>query len=143
MACELDSGSKFSIISIEDCNKYLDLSRFKENGNFALNLSGITGHKLQVVGEIKIKVKKHDKDLERDLVFVVVDSKKKFLPLIGREWLDQLWPNWRDHFVNKIESPPKQIKSNKMIGSLIEKIKTQYKSVFQKSLEEPIEKFLL
>lgn len=34
-----------------------------------------------------------------NLEVTIVDSEHKFLPLMGRDWLDVLYAKWRDNFV--------------------------------------------
>lgn len=36
------------------------------------------------------------------LKLVIVKSKTKFTPILGRSWLDSLVPDWQKHFMNNV-----------------------------------------
>lgn len=64
----------------------------------------MTGDKLVIMGELQVKVQKPNDESVHLLSAVIVkrQSNKSFVPLLGRNWLDVLYPGWRDRFVNSI-----------------------------------------
>ena len=82
---EVDSGSPYSIISHVTYNKWFSevmLHPLKDK------LSSICGTRLKTLGQIPVTVSN-----QRLLLVVIKDE--EFSPLLGRAWLDKLFPAWR------------------------------------------------
>jgi hypothetical protein len=62
---------------------------------------------------------------------VIADTGKKFTPLLGRDWLDVLRPNWRNIF--KVHSIQDHSKEN-----FIQKVHLKYEKLFDNDLKTPI-----
>ncbi|XP_075152157.1 uncharacterized protein LOC142226153 [Haematobia irritans] len=56
----------------------------------------ITGSRVEVLGEISVMVNNENMPL------LVVDSPRPFKPLLGRNWMDILYPTWRSFFAGHI-----------------------------------------
>uniref|UniRef100_V5I8X4 CCHC-type domain-containing protein n=1 Tax=Anoplophora glabripennis TaxID=217634 RepID=V5I8X4_ANOGL len=98
---EIDTGACRTVMHIDDFNKYLsNLTLY----NVKYDLRVLTGQEVSIIGETDVVVN-HNKVL-LSLPLVVLKSKYKFAPLIGRNWLKSLSPNWRGHinFSKKTES---------------------------------------
>jgi transposase InsO family protein len=133
---EVDTGSKFSVISQKMFRENFSDRKLEEMN---VPLSVISGEQLKVMGKFEVTVKV--KTGIHKLWLVVIEAKKNFMPLLGRLWLNELCPQWREAFkVNKIEQ--KQAEVNVKVNELREKVvresKVRYKKLFDNDLSEPI-----
>jgi hypothetical protein len=72
------------------------------------------------------------------LILTVVETKIKFTPLLGRYWLDTLFPSWCDQFgVNHTSEKQNLDKRSKLIAEVREK----NSALFDNNLQTPIKKF--
>nr|CAH7751883.1 unnamed protein product [Callosobruchus chinensis] len=88
---EIDSGACRSVMHKKDYDKYfshLDLCKVK------YDLRVLTGEGVNILGEVDVFVSYNNNNVS--LPLVVLDSKHKFVPLLGRNWLNVLNPSWRD-----------------------------------------------
>lgn len=88
---EIDSGACKSAIHIEDYNKILSHLKL-ELVNFKLKV--VTGEKVVIIGQVLVKVVHNGTKFK--LPLIVLSSKTKFIPLLGRNWLNSFNPNWRN-----------------------------------------------
>lgn len=111
--------------------------------NSKVQLVVMTGEKLMIRGVLNVEVRKPEKDDTHFLNVVVVKStsKKNFVPLLGRNWLDVLYPNWRDRFINLI-STGENSGLERERNILLCQIRSRYNEIITKSLEDPIEGFI-
>lgn len=97
---EIDSGA---------CSTVISYNFYKSNFNnlklwaIEKQLNVVTGHEVEIVGKIFVRVKDIFDDMrEHNLEIIVINTDRKFMPLLGRDWLDILFPLWRNSFsVNK------------------------------------------
>ncbi|XP_036343670.1 uncharacterized protein K02A2.6-like [Rhagoletis pomonella] len=92
---EVDTGACVSVCHIADYNK--TFKHIKMNA-MSKNLKFITGESVVVVGSILVDVEFMGNRFNLELV--VLDSKAGFDPLLGRNWLDVIVPQWRGIFGN-------------------------------------------
>lgn len=65
---------------------------------------------VRVIGEFSADVSRCQRGPSEKLAPVVIESSKTLRPLLGRTWMDVLWPGWRNKFkesivsVNRVES---------------------------------------
>lgn len=120
----------FSSNKIEVCTKTLNV---------------VTGHNVHVVGKAKVNVFSSYENEWKELELVIVDVEKDFIPLLGRNWLNILYPDWRKDVNQWFKSDNSQVNSvDDMVVSrekLVEEIKRTYPSVFETNLEQPIKKY--
>lgn len=147
--CELDSGACVTVFSYEQYNTFFKknvvLEPFDGNKKFCT----ADGHSCTVRGVITLCV-----NGVHNLQALVIDSRRRTKPLIGRTWLDVLCIGWRDYFSktfhvandkqndsgqSTIPNDVNQIHS-KRIQSVIEAVKREFRSVFDSS-NEPIKNF--
>jgi len=67
----------------------------------ALILQGVSGP-IKVVGQVLLKVENPQNHISSCLPLVVCESKHLPFPLLGRNWLDVLFPAWRDNWLQPI-----------------------------------------
>nr|CAI5833689.1 unnamed protein product [Callosobruchus analis] len=126
---EVDTGACKSLMSESMYHKFL--------GNVNLckvryRLNTISGENIKVVGEGMVQVKCKNKEVK--LPLIIVESKNEFTPLLGRNWLDILFPNWQHGFkVNTVNSLDKSV--------IVEAFSREYSLVFEKNLCDPIRSF--
>nr|CAI5869030.1 unnamed protein product [Callosobruchus analis] len=102
------------------------------SGAVRYTLNTISEENIKVVGEGLVQVKCRNKEVK--LPLIVVESRNEFTPLLGRNWLDILFPNWQHGFkVNKVYSLDKSV--------IIEASSKEYSLVFEKKLCDPIRSF--
>ena len=88
---EIDCGACRTVMHINDFNKYLsELNLY----SVKYNLRVLTGEGVQILGETDVIVTHNNKMIH--LPLVILKSSHKFVPLLGRNWLDVLNPEWRN-----------------------------------------------
>lgn len=132
---EIDSGSCFTIISHMDYCKYFKQITIEELG-FPLNV--VNGTNLDIVGKIKVNVMVKNQRVTMNLV--VIDCQNKFIPLLGRDWMDIVFPGWRSFFNLNAVSMISAISEPK-VNEWIREIKANYSELFDNNLKDPIKEF--
>ncbi|XP_067629387.1 uncharacterized protein K02A2.6 isoform X1 [Eurosta solidaginis] len=88
---EIDTGACVSVYHIADYSKTFNHIKMS---SISKNLKVITGENVVVVGSVLVDVEFMGKSCNLELV--VLDSKSRFDPLLGRNWLDVSVPQWRN-----------------------------------------------
>lgn len=126
---ELDSGASISVMSYFDYNKYFSHLQIIESNN---TVKVITGHNVEVAGVVTVKV--FYENVNYQLELVIVKSNSKFMPLLGRTWLDIIWKGWRQNFCKEVN----MINKN---DELYMKLKSSFPDAFAGNLHSPIRDF--
>jgi Zinc knuckle len=127
---EVDTGSCATILSLKD---YLVHFRHLKLEKINWPLTAINGGKLKVVGRISVNVEHRGEPFVLSLV--IVDCQISFQPLLGRDWLDILYPSWRKFFnVNSLESG----KNSQSQSEVVTNIKNSYTTLFDNDLSSPV-----
>jgi predicted aspartyl protease len=84
---EIDTGSRFTVINFEDYKKLFYEFELK---NINVPLTVVSGERLKVMGKIKVTV--WVKKIRHEMEMIVIKTTKDFIPLMGREWLNELCP---------------------------------------------------
>ena len=87
---QLDTGALVSIIPDTIYNKYLTGQYLTE----AKPLRSYSGNQLDLLGELEVPVKYESQTMTLPLVVVVVRG--DMVPLLGRNWLEQIKLNWSE-----------------------------------------------
>jgi transposase InsO family protein len=99
MEFEVDTGSPVTVVSFADYEKYFkNLKIYKTISKFLT----VTGSKIKEVGQIEVKVRKDDESEVYELNMVIINTDKQLYPLLGRNWLNVLFPWWRN-FVSGLQ----------------------------------------
>lgn len=97
---EIDCGSAVSVMGIQSFLELLNLPLRKSNRRLVV----VDGGKLKICGETEVTV--CIRNIEMKVALVVIDNSgskdHQFTPLLGREWLDVFFPEWRYTFRNVI-----------------------------------------
>ncbi|KAF5274678.1 hypothetical protein FQR65_LT16909 [Abscondita terminalis] len=117
---EIDSGACRSVMHVKDFNKHLsDLNLYAVN----YDLRVLTGQGVTILGETDVFVKHRNKIV--NLPLVILDCKHSFSPLLGRNWLNVLNPDWRKKLsikqVSNVQINSKKSSVAVMSGSVIPK----------------------
>lgn len=127
---EIDTGASRTVVHETDFH-YL-CPKLKVNP-VKFKLKVVSGHHVNIVGEVMVKIRYSNKSYIMPLV--VIKSSNKFRPLLGRDWLNELNPNWKNvisgvemseimsspsQLVGQLSSPsqPRQSKSYRAIESM-------------------------
>ncbi|XP_055585012.1 uncharacterized protein K02A2.6-like [Uranotaenia lowii] len=128
---ECDTGACVTI-----CSSHLYEDKFSHHRLLPVDqkLSVISGDRICVLGKIEVKVLVDGETVPMSMV--VVKSPKNFAPLIGRNWLNRLWPNWRKIF--KINSIRHNSSEDQWVKLSIKHILEKFSKVFDDDLSEPV-----
>ncbi|XP_053685726.1 uncharacterized protein LOC128735256 [Sabethes cyaneus] len=127
---ECDTGACATICSFDTYKeKFSKCTLLPEQRKFFV----ISGETVNVVGKIKVTVKLGKRLLT--LPLLVIRSPKSFVSLLGRNWLNTIWPKWRDVFtIDTIRESGRR----QWVDSTVARLKSEYASVFDDDLTEPI-----
>ncbi|XP_062704249.1 uncharacterized protein K02A2.6-like [Aedes albopictus] len=117
---EIDSGACATVISDNLYRKW-----FSNRPLFSVNddFSTVTGQNIKVIGGFSADVSRRQRGPSERLALVVIESNKGFRPLLGRTWMDVLWPGWRSKFKESIVS------MNRVENTLLDSIRLKYPNV--------------
>ncbi|XP_024890191.1 uncharacterized protein LOC112466360 [Temnothorax curvispinosus] len=138
---EVDSGACKSVMHINDYKKLFPSIRV-ESVTFKLRV--VTGEKVNVIGQITVSVEYQKKIFT--LPLVVIDSKTKFTPLLGRNWLDILNPQWRqildtDMLVEHTNLNKVFTHESETVKIMMIELKNRFRKVFEEEPEAVIKHF--
>lgn len=125
---EIDTGACATIMSHHE---YLDKFCYLKLSSLSLNLTSVTGNKIVIMGKITVGLSIGCKSLKMDII--IVEGDKPSRALMGRNWLDTLFPKWRTEF-----SGCESIKSVSLQNNVLNEIKLKYPNVIEKRLNCPI-----
>lgn len=95
---EVDPDASYSVISWSFYEKYFRNKLLQE---CRVPLSVSSGTKLNVKGQITVAVQSFRS--VRSLSLIVIETRTKCLPLLGRDWLNALLPDWKGRLnINKV-----------------------------------------
>lgn len=108
---EVDTGACQTVISEADKNKYFPNEIIQ---HYSSSLSVVTGDPVKISGYIYVTLSNGTE--KHNVKLVIIKTKRKFMPLVGRTWLDILYPGWRSFFLNRTKSVmPKQKTLNAIV----------------------------
>lgn len=111
---EVDTGACISEISKGDyLSKFSNIKLLE----FKRKLFTVSGQTLGVISKAQLRVSLGA--TVHLLEIVVMDGERLFNALLGRNWLDVLYPNWRSNFCN-IQSEVNSISKSENIVSELE-----------------------
>lgn len=93
---EVDTGSASTLFSCEEYKQKFSQIPLKKVTNFVL--STVTGTRIRVLGSVTLTVTLTSSRSYK-LDAIVIATGKKFMALMGRRWLDRMYPNWRNLMV--------------------------------------------
>lgn len=127
---ECDTGACATICSSTTYKeKFNTCNLIPDHRNFFV----ISGETVRVLGKIRVNVKLKERKVT--LFLLVIKSPNNFVPLLGRDWLNVIWPDWRDTFnLNSL----REIKRELWVKNTIKKFKQDFSAAFDDNLTEPI-----
>lgn len=126
---EVDTGACKAVMSQNGFNRLFKIPLTKAVGK----LHSITGKEIETVGECRLKVRYSGK--VHCLVLTVIRSAREFVPLLGRNWLNKLFPNWENYFQQE-KQLMNYVKEDEVAG-----LKEKFYEVFDLKGSEPIKDF--
>lgn len=91
VAFEVDTGACCTVMSQVQFQRMFGTQKMK----FRQNLKTVTGQTVVVRGKLQVHVKVQNHAF--NLYLVVIDS-EEFTPLMGRDWINVIFPEWRNVF---------------------------------------------
>lgn len=119
---EIDSGACASVVDQLFFYKFLSHVQLCHCNNSFLVL---TGESIQVLGYASVGVTVGG--VKRELILYIVKSNQSFKPLMGRNWINVLWPTWRNFF---------SITSNNQVNTMSNNILVEISSKFPNIVQE-------
>lgn len=134
----VDSGSKETLMPIfmfKDFFRNLRLTPSK------VMLTSVEGETIKVVGECIVQVT-DTKGNVHDLNMVVVDSRSLKVALLGRKWLDAIYPDWRKKLCSLVgELSDELVFLIDSAGDKVVNLRKMFPRVFSKNKSSAIEGF--
>ncbi|CAI6366913.1 unnamed protein product [Macrosiphum euphorbiae] len=128
---EVDSGACASLIS-EDM--YLKMFSFVPLIDVVVKFVSVTGENVKLSGKLLVNVRLPG-DIESKTVrleLFVIKSKKPCVPLLGRAWLDRLYPSWRNVL---------QLNQVSKSSNILDTLAVKYPNVIPKSSNQVIKNY--
>lgn len=131
LSMEIDTGSAVSVIS-----EMLYNNIFRHVPVLTCNkrLMVVNGDKLSVAGRISVEVLLNG--FKRKVDLIVLKTGQDFIPLIGRNWLEFFFPDWKNNFANKHEI--NNLAVDVVPSDIVSQMKNKYSKIFSKDFSEPI-----
>jgi hypothetical protein len=135
---EVDTGTRYTVMCRSDFEKFFPKCKLR---SCELPLRVVSGEKLRVLG--KVLVNFQARGAIKLLELIVLDTTSKFMPLLGREWLNIVCPQWRDAFlVNAVVENEKKMMSEddlkRFRENMCREIKANFGELFDNDLSKPI-----
>lgn len=131
---EIDTGSCVTVCSMKDLKKNFPWKKLEKASR---PLTVVSGESLKVMGKIKVAVKVHGAKFILSLH--VIETKKHFIPLMGRDWLDKVCPSWRKAL--KINNVGHKDELREFREIFKEKILKKFSKLFDNDMSSPIADF--
>lgn len=133
---EVDTGACITVMNKDEY--YNIFGNLPVQKSFS-NIVSVTGQQIKEIGKINVEVVfGHNR---RKLDLVIVDSDRFFMPLLGRNWLDVLIPEWRDRVVEfdcNVVNSVRNFDSN-----ILNKIRKQFPKIVCETLHHPISGYVV
>lgn len=134
---EIDTGSCVTVCAEEDFIKYFGSKKLEKA---SLPLTVVSGESLVVKGMVRVKVRAHG--TRYNLYLHVIESRKRFTPLMGRDWLDKVYPAWRKAFkINAVHEKDDELKNFR--ENFVSEVRRKYAKLFDNDLSKPIKDFVV
>lgn len=127
---EVDCGSSVTLMGKQLYDRMFDMPI----GKFSKKLVVVNGENLAIKGKVRVEVVLNG--LIKHLDLIILDSNNDFLPLLGRDWLDDFFPQWRKAFSNTFHVNNVNMEPQK--EAAIAEIRHKFSGVFQKDFSSPI-----
>ena len=124
---EFDGGATVSILPYATYIERLSETPLQPA---SIKLASMAGG-IQVRGAIQVTARIASSTLERNLPLIVAEAPPGFIPLLGRDWLDELIPQWRSAL--RASVPVYSVTT-----SIIDELKGKYAPIFDPHNDEPI-----
>ncbi|XP_065095351.1 uncharacterized protein K02A2.6-like [Ochlerotatus camptorhynchus] len=131
---EIDTGSAVAVISKTLYRKLFDSVVLTKCNK---KLVVVNGSKLAVAGQLLVKVSLNGRSSLEKLV--ILNTESDFTPLLGRDWMESFYPEWKLHFLNP--GVINHLGFDTFRENAIVNIKQKYFKVFSKDFCEPISGF--
>lgn len=137
---EIDSGAGGTVISNGQFEENFPGSHLSASRrNFTL----LSGESVTVVGKSVVNV--HHNKRSHQLELTVVEAAASVLPLMGQDWLDVLYPGWREFFLdfkrNVLRGKELHNISNFNLKDYQNQLRKRFSHVFSNDMFQPVKNF--
>ncbi|XP_062549613.1 uncharacterized protein LOC134214225 [Armigeres subalbatus] len=138
LSMEIDCGAAVSVISFKIYQKYFAHMQVSQCNS---RLVVVNGQRLNIFGEILVKVSMNDK--QHLVSLIILDGSRSFVPLFGRNWLDIFYPCWRKTFINplSVNVVRDEVQQPKLEGKIQSNIRLRFPKIFDADFSNPIAGF--
>lgn len=133
---EIDTESCVTVFAEDDYYKYFKNKKLEQA---VLPLTVVSGESLVIKRLVHVNVKANGNLL--NLPVHIIKTKKSFTPLLGRDWLEKIFPGWQKSF--KINSVVNKDDLNAFREKFLLEIKSKYRDLFDNDLSKPIKDFVV
>jgi hypothetical protein len=134
---EVDTGTRYTVMCRSDFENFFPKCKLR---SCQLPLRVVSGEKLRVLGKVMVNFQANG--AIKLLELIVLDTNSKFMPLLGREWLNIVCPRWRDaFFVNAFTEKGKMMSTDdlkRFRENVSREIKANFGKLFDNDLSKPI-----
>ncbi|XP_062698553.1 uncharacterized protein K02A2.6-like isoform X1 [Aedes albopictus] len=128
---EIDTGSAVTVISEM---LYRKLFHSLPTTQCNKRLIVVNGSRLTVSGQLHVEVRLNG--LRSSKKVIILRSSKDFTPLLGRDWLETFYPEWKTQFLNP--AIINHLGIDRLRENAIGNIQQKFIKVFSKDFSEPI-----
>lgn len=138
---EVDTGACGTVMDIDQFYGFFHGLRLSvSNRKFSL----LTGESVMIVGCVEVCVRRNSRS--HQLVLTIIKASANTLPLMGQDWLDILYPGWREFFEKFDERnlvPIHELNNvvNFNINAYQSQLKSRFKHVFSNNMFQPVKNF--
>lgn len=133
---ECDTGAGTTVCSWELYEEKFRNSRIRPCFK---RFSVVSGERIIIKGQIKVQVEFNN--CMKELHLIIIHASRKFVPLMGRDWLNELVPKWRDAF--KINTVLELRNHDQWVKNAVETIKRNFTLAFDDDLTKPIKEVVV
>ncbi|XP_055608953.1 uncharacterized protein LOC129756174 [Uranotaenia lowii] len=128
---EIDTGSAVSVVGKNCYNKLFSNVQILKCDR---KLVVVNGSRLNIFGEMNVWVEING--IRKTARLVVLETGNNFTPLIGRDWMDLFYPNWRRSFEDV--QAIRKVSVTESVENILNNLKIRFAKVFNKDFSEPI-----
>lgn len=138
---EIDTGACGTVMDIETFHRFFPGLKLRTSER---NFSVLTGESVMIVGCVSVCVRHNLRS--HQLVLTVIKASASAWPLMGQDWLDELYPGWREFFEkfnggNSVTSDELNSILNFDVNAYQSQLKKRFKHVFSDDMFLPVKNF--
>ncbi|GAB0088390.1 hypothetical protein DMENIID0001_027950 [Sergentomyia squamirostris] len=132
---EVDTGAVCTVMGYDYVKSHFPNKSLEDT---SVKLYQVNGDPANVKGRFEVRVNTYILS-----IFVIQTKDSRFTPLLGRDWLDILFPGWRNRLVNPIENsaPVQKVTRPESDTGILGEIKENFPNIVNTDDKNPIREF--